>query len=158
MSALKFVSVLIAVLFFVSRLFTTITFAQVSQDQAASALANADSAVTLSYQAALKAEDFGANVSSLLVRLNDAGGLLSRAHLAYNSGDFDSAQRLAAQSQEKLNGFVAEANALRETAIHEYYMDFIVNIIGSVLGAISIVCIGFFVWFLLKRKYEKAGR
>jgi amino acid permease len=56
MSALKFVSVLIAVLFFVSRLFTTITFAQVSQDQAASALANADSAVTLSYQAVLKAE------------------------------------------------------------------------------------------------------
>jgi len=131
--------------------------AEVSQDQAASALANAEQAVTSSYQAVLKAEDSGANVSSLLVRLNEAGWFLARAHLAYDSGDFDSTLGFATQSQDKLNDFVAEANALRETAIQEYYMDFIVNIVGSILGAIGVVCVGFVVWFFLKRKYEKVG-
>ena len=144
-------------LVFASLLFAPIAFAEVSQDQAASALANAEASVTSSYQAVLKAEESGANVSSLLVRLNDAGWFLARAHLAYDSGDFDSALGFATQSQDKLNGFVADANALKENAIQMHYRDFTVNIVGSIIGAVGVVCVGFFVWFFLKRKYEKTG-
>jgi hypothetical protein len=157
MSILKFSSVLIILLVFASQFFVSVTKATVSESEAASALANAEEMVSSAYQAVSKAEESGANVSSLLVRLNEAGWFLARAQVAYNSGDFDSAQKFAAQSQDKLNGFVADANALKETAIKDCYLDFLVNVVGSVIGAISVVCVSFFLWFLLKRRYEKAG-
>jgi len=158
MPVLKFSFVLIIILISASQLLISMALAETSEDQAASALANAEKAVTSSYQAVFKAEESGANVSSLLVRLNEAGELLARAHMAYNSRDFDSALKFATQCQEKLNGFVADADAARETAIQERYVDFMVNVVGSVVGAIGVVCGGLFVWFFLKRRYEKAGR
>jgi hypothetical protein len=157
MRILKFSFVLIMLLIFVSPFFVSAALAEVSKDEAASALANAEGAVTSSYQAVLKAEESGANVSSLLVRLNEAGALLARAHMAYNSGDLDSALKFATQCQEKLTRFVADADVLREAAIRDRYMDFMVNVVGSIIGAISAVCVGFIVWSFLKRKYEKAG-
>ncbi len=152
--------ILIIFLVFASQFFVPMALAEASEDQAvsASALASAEESVSSAYQAVSKAEAAGANVSSLLVRLNDAGWLLSRAQMAYKSGDFNSSQQFAAQSQEELNGFVADANALKETAIQERYFDFMVNVVGSIVGAIGVVCASFFVWFLLKRKYEKAGK
>jgi len=109
------------------------------------------------YEAVLEAEQAGGNVSGLLAQLNEAGWFLARARMAYKSGDFDSALKFATQSQEKLNGFVADANALTENAIQERYWGFMVNVVGSVIGAIVVVCVGFIVWSFLKRKYEKAG-
>jgi hypothetical protein len=156
-SVLKFSFVLMMLLVFASQFYVSATIAQVSPSEASSALTSAEGAVFSAYQAVLKAEEDGANVSSLLIRLNEAGELLTRAHLAYNLGDFDSALGFAAQSQEKLSGFVADANVLRETAIREHYLDFMVNVVGSIIGAIGVICVGFIVWFFLKRKYEKAG-
>jgi hypothetical protein len=91
------------------------------------------------------------------MRLNEAGWFLARAQVEYKSGDFNSTLEFAAHSQEKLNGFVADADALRETAIQEHYVDFMVNVVGSIVGAISVICVGFIVWFFLRRRYEKAG-
>ena len=152
--------VLIIFLVFSSQFFVSMALAGTGnnvQGQAASALAAAEQSVNSAYQAVFNAEESGANVSSLLVRLNEAGWLLSRAQLAYNSENFSSSQQLANQSQEELNGFVADANALKETAMRERYLDFMVNVVGSTVGAVGVVCASFFVWFLLKRKYEKAG-
>jgi hypothetical protein len=156
-STLKYSFVLIIFLIFASQFFRPITFAEVSQNQAASALDNAEAAVTSSYQAVLKAQESGANVSSLLAQLNEAGWFLARAHVAYKSGDFDSALKFATQSQQELNGFVDDADALRNTATQEYYWGFMVNVVGPIIGAIGIICCSFIVWFLLKRRYEKAG-
>ena len=72
MYVLKF-SLILVVLIFASQFVTPIAVAEVSKDQAASALAGAETAVTSSYQAVYMAENVGANVSSLLVQLNDAG-------------------------------------------------------------------------------------
>jgi hypothetical protein len=128
--------------------------AETSKDQAASALANAEEAVSSAYQAVSKAEESGANVSSLLVQLNEAGELLSRAQVAYNSGDFVSVLNFSAQSQEKLNGFVVEANALKASAVNARYWDFTVNVVGSITGSVAVVCCSFVVWVLLKRRYR----
>jgi hypothetical protein len=157
MSAPKFSLVLIMLLVFASQFFVPLTKAAVSESEAASAIANAENTVNSAYQAVSKAEESGANVSSLLVRLNEAGLFLNRAHMAFKSEDFDSALMFATQSQEKLSGFVADADVLRENTIHDNYLDFLVNVVGSIIGAVSVVCVGFFVWFFLKRKYEKAG-
>jgi hypothetical protein len=144
-------------LVFASQFFVPVTKATVGESEAASALTNAEKTVNSAYQAVSKAEESGVNVSSLLVRLNEAGRFLDRANMAYKSGDFDSALEFATQSQEKLDGFIAETDVLRENAIRDHYLDFMVNVVGSIIGAVSVVCVGFFVWFFLKRKYEKAG-
>jgi len=157
MSILKFSSVLIVLLIFASQFFVPMAVAEISEDQAASALATTKESVTSAYQALSKAEESGANVSSLLTRLNEAGWLLVRADIAYKLGDFDSTLEFATQSQEKLNGFVADADALRENAILEHYWDFTVNIVGSITGAIGVICCSLIVWFFLKRRYEKVG-
>jgi len=156
-SVLKFSFVLMMLLVFASQSYVFMTIAQVSESEASSALTSAEGAVDSAYQAVSKAEESGANVSGLLVRLNEAGWFLIRAHMAYKSGDFDSVLKFATQSQEKLNGFVADVDALKETAIQEHYLDFMVNVAGSIIGAIGVVCCSFIVWFFLKRKYEKVG-
>jgi hypothetical protein len=142
---------------FPSQFFVPIALADVSEDRAASALVTAEESVVSAYQAVSKAEESGANVSILLIRLNEAGWFLARAQMEYKSGDFNSTLEFAAQSQEKLNGFVADADALRETAIRERYSDFTVNVFGSIIGAIGVVCASFLVWFFLKRKHKRAG-
>jgi hypothetical protein len=157
MSVLKFSFVLLVFLGLVSQLSVPLVFAQTSKAEAASALVTSGNSVISAYQALLNASEAGANVSSLLVWLNDAGWFLSRAQIAFKSGDFDSALEYAAQCQGKLDGFVADADALKENAIYEHYMDFLVNVAGSIVGAVSIVCVSLISWFFLKRKYARAG-
>jgi len=140
-----------------SQFFVSVTVAESSEDEAASALASAEGAVVSAYQAVLKADEAGANVSGLLVRLNEAGELLTHARMAYRLGDFDSALDFAVRSRERLNGFVVEADALRGAAMQEHYWDFMVNVAGSIVGAVCVVCGGIVVRFLLKRKHERTG-
>jgi hypothetical protein len=157
MSVPKFSIALMLLLVLASQFLVSMTEATVSENEATSALTNAENTVNSAYQAASKAEESGANVSSLLVRLNEAGLLLNRAHMAFKSGDFDSTLTFATQSQEKLNGFVADADVLRENAIRDNYLDFMINVVGSIIGFAGTVCAGFLVWLFLKRKYEKIG-
>jgi len=109
------------------------------------------------YQAALAAENSGANISSLLNTLNEAGMLLSKANLAYNAGDFSSAYNLASQSQEELNGFVAGANVLKDDAAQARYLSFMLNVVGSIGGTAIVIVGGLVLWILLNRRYEKNG-
>ena len=157
MSVLKFSFVLLVFLGLASQFPVSVVLAQASEAEAASALVTSEDSVISAYQALSNASEAGANVSSLLVRLNEAGWFLSRAQIAFKSGDFDSALEYAAQCQEKLNGFAADADALKENAIYEHYMDFLVNVAGSIVGAVSIVCVSLISWFFLKRKYARAG-
>jgi len=118
------------------------------------AIVAAENEVVDCYTAVSETEKAGANVTGLLSILNEAGKLLSKANLAYSIGDFDSAWDFAVSSQEKLDGFLAEADGLRRAAMHERYLDFMVNIAGSIVGAISIICGSFAVWFFLKQREE----
>jgi hypothetical protein len=126
----------------------------VDEADAGSAIAVAEDRIVVCYRAVADADEAGANTSALLSVLNEAGLLLSRAKLAYKMGDFDSAFDFAVQSREKLNGLEAETGVLRENALQQGYWDFMINVVGSMVGAVVVVCGGFVVWFLSKRKYE----
>ena len=129
-----------------------------SEADARSTVASADQRVSVCYSAVADAEKAGANVSGLLVTLNDAGMLLSEAHLSLINGSYDLASGLAGQCVTKLNGFDNTADSLRASASQARFVDFWVNVVGSAVGAIAVAVGGFLVWRFLKRKsVVKAG-
>jgi hypothetical protein len=123
-----------------------------------SAIVAAQNRIADCYRVAADAEKAGANVTGLLNTLDEAGALLSKATLAYSVGDFDSAHDSAVRSQAKLDGFLAEADALRESAVKAGYWDFVVNVLGSVVGTVVVVCGGFAVWFFSKKREKGLER
>lgn len=128
-----------------------------AQPDVAAAIASAKEQIVTCYQAARDAEAAGANITSLTAVLNDAGALLSRAELAYSMNDFDAARDFAVQSQGRLDGFVSEANALKETAAQQRTLDFWVNMVGSIVGTFAVLGGAVVVWFFLKRRYKAGG-
>lgn len=160
MSALKPSFIVLMLLVSASSFLTSASCAQADvadESEAVSALATAEAAMFSAYEAVAKADEVGANVSGLLVRLNEAGELLTRARLAYKLGNFDSALDLSVLCEERLSGFVAEADALRGTAIQERYLVFLVNVVGSILGTVAVIFGGFITWSYLNRKYVETG-
>ncbi len=129
----------------------------VSESDAVAAIAAAEEKIVLSYNAVAEADEEGANTTALLSALDRAGELLSKAEQSLSAGDFDSAVSLAGQSQDTLDGFVVEAEALTEEAVREGHWDLIVNVGGSVVGTVAVVCGGFSVWFLSKKRGETGG-
>jgi hypothetical protein len=128
----------------------------VTEDEAKSAITSAEQNVIACYQAVAEAEKAGANTTELLVVLNEAGALLSKAHLSFKNEDFDSANNFASLSQEKLIGFIDRADALRATAAQQGYWDFMVFVVGSLAGTVAVVFGGFVAWTVLKKRYAKA--
>ncbi len=122
-----------------------------------SAISDAEGKVVACYKAVSDAQGAGANVSDLLSVLNDAGWFLSRAKLAYNQSDFDSAVVYANNCSLKLNGFLEQAESLKLDAERAGYLDFMVNIVGSGVGAMGVVVGGFSVWVFLKKREETKG-
>jgi hypothetical protein len=127
-----------------------------AESDAASAISAAEDKIVLCYDAVAEADAAGANVTGLLATLNTAGEFLSRAELSYSVGDFDSAVVYADQSQDELDGFVVEAGALTDTAVQANYLGSLV-LAGSAVGAVGVVCGGFAVWFLFKKREEAGG-
>jgi hypothetical protein len=155
MSILKFSSILIMLLVFASLFLVPMAVAETSKDQAASALANADEAVSSAYQAVSKAEESGANVSSLLVRLNVAGEYLANADIQYRLGKFENATRFAnlcySVGEEVKNEAVDSKNQAYSLGV----TDLVVKMTVSMLGVVVIVFLSFFVWGAFKRRYQK---
>jgi hypothetical protein len=129
-----------------------------TEDDARSAVVAAENRIADCYRAVADAEKAGANITGLLNTLNEAGELLSNATLAYSMGDFDSANDSAVRSQAKLDGFVAEVDALRESALKARYWDFTVYVLGSVVGTVVVVGSGFVVWFFFKKREKGLER
>jgi hypothetical protein len=157
---LRFISILAGVLLLLamSAIFLSspsIVFAQ--QSNAASAISSAQSELVTCYEAARMAERSGANISQLTKTLNDVSSLLSRAELAFSTGDDDSAQNLAIQSQNELTNFISEANSLQTSATQNKLDSFLLNFVGSVSGTFAVIVGSLIVWFLLKRKYGNEG-
>jgi hypothetical protein len=123
-----------------------------SREEAESAIQSAEGEVLNCYRAVFNAEKAGADISTLLQVLNEAGWLLSKARLAYNNSDFDSAYEYAANCSQKLDGRVGEANSLKLEAEKARQMDFLINYVGSSGGAMAIVVGGYAVWLFLKRR------
>jgi hypothetical protein len=127
------------------------------QSDAATAIASTKNQFVTCLQAAEDAEAAGANVTSLLNTLTEAGLLLSRAELAYSKNDFGTARSLAVQSQDELSGFVSEASSLKEAAVQQRNMDFLINVVGSTVATFAVIGVGAGVWYVLGRKRGESG-
>lgn len=158
LSIIRFSCVFMMLCIFVLFFSVSPAFSENSQKSASMAIRSAEESVISAYEAVLEAERAGGNISSLLVCLNEAGTLLSKAKLAYNTGDFDSATSFAEQSMLKLDGFVAEADELEWRAAHASYWDFLINFVGSGVGALGVFVGGVIVWKVFKRRGKAGGR
>ena len=127
------------------------------QTDASAAITSAKGQIVTCYQAARDAEGAGANITSLTATLNDAGALLSQAESAYSTSNFDAARNLAVQSQGILGNLVSEANALKQTATQRRTQDFLINVVGSLIGAFAVMGAGVAIWLFLKKRSAQSG-
>jgi len=154
-SVLKFSFVLMMLLVFASQFYVSVTIAQVSESEASSALTSAEGAVDSAYQAVLRAEEAGANVSGLLVRLNDAGELLAKAKVAYRLGDFDEAARFANLSGN-IGGEVQNAAVeLKDSAWVASVQRRWFTMTGSIISVVGVVFGSFWGWSFFRRRYYR---
>jgi hypothetical protein len=154
---LKFSLVLMVFLVFASQVFVLVAFAEVSEGEVASALADADEAVVFAYKAVLRAEEAGANVSSLLVRLNEGGGFLARAHMAYKFGDFEEAASFANSSRNIGVEVQNTAVELKGSALIERMQRIWFSVTTSVVSIALIVLGSLSVWLFSKERYGSEG-
>ncbi len=128
-----------------------------TEADARDAVEAAQSIFVSDYRAVADAEKAGANVSSLLITLNEAGDLLSRADLALAEHDYETAFANASKAQQLLSGFADEASALKDDAAERGHSDFLIYFVGSIVGTAIVVLASFLVWRVVKRKYGEAG-
>ncbi len=130
-------------------------FSLSSEGLCAAAIDEAETAVGLAYAVVREAEQAGADVSGLLVDLNEAGELLARAQVASRLGDSEEADRLAALSAELVSGVAREAEQLRLAALEMHSVRVQLAVAESIIGVAVVVLGGFWAWRLFKRRYVR---
>ena len=154
------VSVCFLLVFVLAGLFMRGCFVVRGVDDAVASVADADVAVrrafnaTLdAFNAVLDAEKAGANVSDLLVRLNDAGAVLGEAEVALSNGNLSDAAGKAGTCISIAQSVVSDAGVLRASALDGARMVFWTYLAFSVVGIGVFVVVLAVVWRRFKRGY-----
>ena len=126
-----------------------------SRDDSQTAIKIAESRLSLVYKTVLEAEKAGANVSSLLYKLNNGSAMLSEAYMQYQIGNFSEAVNFANQSSNYLNGIESEANNLRDNTVMERNQRILTSTVVSALAVGAVLFAGVFGWRFFKDKYYK---
>jgi hypothetical protein len=132
-------------------------FAVATADEAQAAIDGAQARLATYYEAAVQAENAGGNVTELATVLNGAGALLSQARVASENTEYDLAIDFASNCTDMLEGFAERADTLAVSAAQGRFFDFMVNVVGSTVGAVAVVIAGWILWINLKKRYEKVG-
>jgi len=120
-------------------------------DDASGSVGNADAAVRQAFNAALGAERAGANVSGLIVRLNEAGSVLVEAEIALGDGNSSEAASKAAQCVGIAESVRSDADALKTSALDGAQTVFWMYLTFSVVGIAVFVSVLAVVWRRFKR-------
>lgn len=147
------VSVCFLLVFVLAGLFLRGCFVVRGVDDAAANVADADSAIRRAFNATLDAERAGANVSGLLVRLNDAGIVLGEAEVALSNGDSSDAAGKAGTCISMAQSVLSDAGVLRASASDAARMMFWTYLTFSVVGIGVFVVVLAVVWWRFKRGY-----
>jgi len=126
-----------------------------SGKQAQVAIDRAEARMSTAYESVLEAERAGANVSSLLLRLNNGSALLAKAKMQYQIGNFSEAADFANQSLDSLNGIEIEANRLRDGAVIERKQRKLIAGVESAFAIGAVLYAGIFGWRFFRDKYYK---
>jgi hypothetical protein len=124
-----------------------------ASDEASSAIGGADNALRRAFEAVLEAERAGVNVSDLIVKLDEAGGLLAEAENAYRVGNFSEAVSKAEQCSMQADGVVGEALSLKNSALADAQKAVLQTLTFSWVGGVAFLAVLFFVWGWFKRAY-----
>jgi len=130
---------------------TRLPFYVSANDEASLAIGEADNALRRAFEAVLEAERAGANVSDLIVKLDEAGGLLAEAENAYRIGNFSEAVSRAEGCSVLANGVVGEALSLQNMALADAQTAFWQNLTFSCFGGAAVLVVLFLVWGWFKR-------
>jgi hypothetical protein len=124
-------------------------------DEASSSVGEADIAVRQAFNATLDAERAGANVSGLILRLNDAGGILAEAEMALGNGNSSEAASKAVQCTEIAESVKGDAVVLKASALDVARTVFWASLTFSVVGIAVFVVVLEFVWRWFKGGYVR---
>jgi len=122
---------------------------------ASASVGEADVAVRQAFNATLDAERAGANVSGLILRLNEAGGILVEAEMALGKGNSSEAFSKAGQCVGIAESVRSDADALRVSALDEAQTVFWTYLTFSVAGIAAFVVVLALVWRRFKRGYVR---
>jgi len=123
-----------------------------TKSQAIDVVSTAQAKTILCYETAAEADRVGANTSLLLENLTAVADLLFRADLALEADEFNASVSFASRANEKLEGLITEATALREVAQQRQYLDSFGTGLGSTIGAMIVIFGSFLVWRILQAR------
>jgi hypothetical protein len=125
----------------------------VSTEDAAAAAASADRALQAAFVTVSDAERAGANVSSLIARLNEAGSALASARVAFDAGNYSGAVGLADLSEGLADAVAADAGVFKDDAVTQASRRWM-TVLPSLVGSALFVTVLFFLWWQFKRFYR----
>ena len=149
---LRFLSAIVLLFVLISTLAFSVS-ASTSREAAISTVSEAEQSVAQAYEAVLDAEAAGADVSGLLIELNNAVELFSEARMAFEDGDFEEATRLADLANGVGSEVAVEAERLKVEANSAGVDRFWWLLVGSVLGVSVVASVSFLGYRYFKRWY-----
>lgn len=138
-----------------SSIFMHTSSAEIDDDAASSAITSAEMTLVSAYQAVVESEQVGANVSGLLIQLNEAGEFLTKARIKYKLGNHDQAVSLADMCSEISKKVESETAELRNEAFVLWVTAVGLATTESSVLVVAVVLGSFWSWRAFKRRYYK---
>jgi hypothetical protein len=135
--------------------FLSCYFAPVYASSEVESINNATTVINQAFNSVLAAEKLGANVTTLLSRLNTAGQLLSQAQNSYFSGNTADVAKNAQNAYSIASQINSQALSLKRLAENQSESNVIQTIALSSVGAIVFVLILLLIWRHVKSSYFK---
>jgi hypothetical protein len=126
-----------------------------ADDEASLRIRAADDSVRSAFRAVLDVEGAGGNVSGLILELDEAGGFLAAAKMAFQNGSLVEAKARADECIVKAENVSAEALIRRDSALVNAQVDFELKLAFSLVGIAVFCTVLSFVWRRFKRGYTK---
>lgn len=115
----------------------------------------ANSLINQAFASVLTAEHAGANVTGLLIRLNNAGELLSEAENSYENGNLANVTSKADNAAMIATQVSNDANNLTVSSLSASKDQFILTLVFSVVTIIVLIISLLLIWRRFKRAYYK---
>jgi ribosomal protein L35AE/L33A len=137
----------------VAGLFSYGSFHVKGASEASENVEGADGALRKAFNATLEAERVGANISGLILRLNEAEGVLREAEIALANGNLSEAFNEAGQCVGIAESVKSDAGVLKALALDEAQRVFGPSLTFSVVSIAVFVVVLVLVWRRFRRGY-----
>jgi len=138
---------------------TRLPFYVSAGEETSSAIGEADNALRRAFEAVLEAERAGVNISDLIVKLDEAGGLLAEAEIELRGGNSSGAVSKVHTCFVMTESIIEEASSIKASALAERQEALWQTMLFSLTGSASFIVLLLIVWIRLKLRYfEKLSK